>query len=223
MSDTFLLGALMGFAGGFLDAYTYLVRGHVFAYAQTGNMVLLAMNAAAGDWWKAASYLFPIFAFVLGVLAAELVRSRFRSRPRIHWRQIIVVAEIAVLLGTVALPESLNMVATVAISFLSAMQVEAFRKVNGNAFASTMCTGNLRSGTELLYHFLRVRDRGLLRRSLQYYGVILFFILGAASGSLLTSWWGRLTALGGALLLAVAFCAMAAFDHMDTETGDRSE
>ena len=72
MSETFCLGALLAVIGGFLDAYTYLTRGRVFANAQTGNLVLLAMNLAGGQFQKAQYYLIPILAFIAGVLIAEV-------------------------------------------------------------------------------------------------------------------------------------------------------
>lgn len=40
MSDTFLIAVLLAVVGGSLDAYSYVARGHVFANAQTGNIVL---------------------------------------------------------------------------------------------------------------------------------------------------------------------------------------
>ena len=40
MSETFRVGALLACVGGFLDAYTFLCRGGVFANAQTGNLAL---------------------------------------------------------------------------------------------------------------------------------------------------------------------------------------
>ena len=36
-----------------MDSYAYIAHGHVFANAQTGNVVLFAVNAAAGDWSQA--------------------------------------------------------------------------------------------------------------------------------------------------------------------------
>ena len=39
MSDTFLIAVLLAVVGGSLDAYSYVARGHVFANAQTGNIV----------------------------------------------------------------------------------------------------------------------------------------------------------------------------------------
>ena len=42
--ETFRVAAVLALVGGFLDIYTYLLRGGVFANAQTGNIVLLAAN-----------------------------------------------------------------------------------------------------------------------------------------------------------------------------------
>ena len=43
-------GLLLAGAGGFLDAYTFVGRGGVFANAQTGNIVLLAVAAGERHW-----------------------------------------------------------------------------------------------------------------------------------------------------------------------------
>ncbi len=39
----FFLTAILAIVGGFLDSYSYLMRGHVFANAQTGNIVLFGV------------------------------------------------------------------------------------------------------------------------------------------------------------------------------------
>lgn len=208
MSETFLLGALLAVAGGFLDAYTYLVRGGVFANAQTGNIVLLGMSLARGDLPGAARYLVPILAFCLGVAAAELIRARFGRGGPLHWRQITVGAEVLLAAAVAFLPQSLNTAANVAVSFVCAMQVESFRKVNGSACATTMCTGNLRSGTELLFRFCRGGDRREGARAAQYYGIILCFVAGAGLGVWLAGAAGERAALFACALLLAAFCMM---------------
>lgn len=38
--NSLIMGMILAFVGGFLDAYTYITRDAVFATAQTGNMVL---------------------------------------------------------------------------------------------------------------------------------------------------------------------------------------
>lgn len=47
-SESFPIGVLLALTGGFLDAYTYVSRGGVFANAQTGNMVLLGIRLSEG-------------------------------------------------------------------------------------------------------------------------------------------------------------------------------
>ena len=49
-SESFSLSALLSFSGGLQDAYTYNVRGEVFANAQTGNIVLMSQNFMSGHW-----------------------------------------------------------------------------------------------------------------------------------------------------------------------------
>ena len=53
MSDTFRLGAVLAMAGGFMDAYSYILRDQVFANAQTGNMLLLGVALSQGDYMLA--------------------------------------------------------------------------------------------------------------------------------------------------------------------------
>ena len=107
MSESLLLGAMLAMAGGFFDAYTYLCRGKVFANAQTGNIVLFGANIAEGNWLRAAEYFLPILAFALGVVAAEIVKRRYKKRQsdiNIHWRQIVVLVEIVLLIAAAFLP-----------------------------------------------------------------------------------------------------------------------
>ena len=183
MSETLFLGALLTVTGGFLDAYTYLCRGKVFANAQTGNIVLLGVKLAEGQFDALLHYLIPILAFALGVVVAELTRRRFRSHPAIHWRQIVIALEIAIL-GLVALLPTgeWDTAANVLVSFVCAVQVQSFRKIRGNALATTMCIGNMRNATDLLCAYQATGDKRLKRKSLQAYTTILIFVLGATLG-----------------------------------------
>ena len=209
MSESLLLGALLAVAGGFFDAYTYLCRGGVFANAQTGNIVLFGLELAQREWIRALGYLVPIVAFAVGVVVAEVVKHRYKVQQNrdinIHWRQIIVLAETVLVACMAFLPQERNTVVNSVISFVCALQVEAFRKVQGSAIATTMCTGNLRSGTEQLVIWRQTGDRGAAKKMRNYYAIILFFILGAVLGSFATGWLGErapLLAVFGIMFIA---------------------
>ena len=64
-----------------------------------------------------------------------------------------------------------------------------------------MCTGNLRSGTEHLFRFSQNKNTAECKKAASYYGVILFFILGAGIGAVLTKQSGRPAAAFGNILL----------------------
>lgn len=191
ISEFYGVGVLLALVGGYLDAYTYIIRGGVFANAQTGNIVLFGIHLTNGEFVKAFTYLIPILSFVLGVFVVEMVKSKFNNHPDIHWHQIIIIFEILIITIVGFIPQGdLNNVANILISFTCAMQVEAFRRMNGNPFATTMCTGNLRSGTDNLFQYVKTKNSEKLRNTIEYYGIILVFICGASMGVLLTKYFG---------------------------------
>ena len=55
-SESFTLSALLSFSGGLQDAYTYNIRGRVFANAQTGNVVLMSQNFMLGKFGAGLHY-----------------------------------------------------------------------------------------------------------------------------------------------------------------------
>ena len=168
-SETFLLSSILALSGGFQDAYTYNVRDKVFSNAQTGNVVLMSQHFMEGDWLKGVHYVFPVLAFALGVLVAERIGHRYKNSKKIHWRQIVVILEILILLSVGLIDYKYNMPANMLVSFSCAMQVQTFRKVNGYGYASTMCIGNLRSGTESLSVFIREHQFGALEKAMHYW------------------------------------------------------
>lgn len=210
MSQSYIVGLMLAFAGGYLDVYTYVCRGGVFANAQTGNMVLLAINAAEHDLGKVIQYLLPILAFMLGILITEFVKSRYRYSTAIHWRQIVIAMEFFVL-GVIAFVPSGTQddLVNIAVSFVCSMQVESFRKFEGkSAYATTMCTGNLRSATEHLFLSGLNKNREERNTSLKYYGIIAIFIVGAFISMKLTQNVGEKSVLVASVMLFIVFSLM---------------
>ncbi|MDO4293635.1 MAG: YoaK family protein [Eubacteriales bacterium] len=186
MSESFVVGILLSLCGGFQDAYTYVCRDKVFANAQTGNIVLLGNHLAQGEWASAARYAVPVAAFAAGIFLAQKIRFRFGRNEGMHWRQLVLLLEIASLLIAGFIPAGMSLPANALISFSCAMQVDSFKKIRGNAMATTMCIGNLRSATDLLCAYTETKDRKLRQKSLQYYFFIFVFACGATLGGLVT-------------------------------------
>lgn len=205
MTEAFITSVFLALSGGFQDAYTYIGRGNVFANAQTGNIVLLATKFYERKWFESTRYIFPLTAFFCGVWVAELIRRHYHNRPKFHWRQLVLGVEIALLFVVGFLPRELDFLANALVSFVCAMQVQSFRKVEGTPYASTMCIGNLRGGTENLFAYFNNRKESSLNCSKQYFLIILFFAIGAGLGSALTSVFGNIAIWGSCVLLTISF------------------
>lgn len=207
-SESFRLSALLSFSGGLQDAYTYNVRGKVFANAQTGNVVLMSQSIMMGNWSSGIHYMLPLLAFAAGVFLTEQIENKYKRNKRVHWRQLILFIEILLLSAVGFMPAKIDVLANMLVSFACAMQVQAFRKVHGYGYASTMCIGNLRSGTESLSQYLRNRDRESLVKALHFFGIILIFAIGAGIGGILSGVFYIRTIWGSPLLLSAVIMMM---------------
>ena len=206
-SESVFIGLILAVSGGIMDVYSYLWRGKVFANAQTGNVLLFAINLANGHFDSAARYLRPIVAFVAGIALAEEVRYR-RHERHLHWRQTATAAQIFILFAVAFMGPEMNLFANSLTSFACGIQVEAFRKISGNGIATTMCIGNLRSATFNLMEYIHKKDRQNLKRVALFYSAIGFFALGGVAGSFAIPFMGQKTILLCCGLLTVVFITM---------------
>lgn len=206
VSESIEIGALLAFSGGLMDVYSYLLRDHVFANAQTGNIILCAIHLSEGQLYQALEYLAPISGFAIGVAAAQFVRLYFAKCW--HWRQTAVLLEAVILFGVSFIPLELNLLANSLTSLACGIQVEAFRKIFGHALATTMCVGNLKSTVHFLCEAVKFRSKKSLRSSLLLVFIILCFVSGALSGKFFISLWQLGAIRVSSIILLVAFCIM---------------
>lgn len=208
MSESYLLSGILALSGGFQDAYTYNTRDGVFSNAQTGNVVLMSQHIMSGEWKRGLYYLVPLLAFMAGIIIAEQIQVKYKEADKFHWRQLIVLLEIITLSVVGILPYEYNMIATMLVSFSCSMQVQTFRKVNGYGYASTMCIGNLRSGTEALSVYIREHNREQIRKFAYYFSIIFLFAIGAGIGGILSLRFGIHTIWITNLFLFTVFLLM---------------
>jgi uncharacterized membrane protein YoaK (UPF0700 family) len=197
------VAALLTCSGGFLDAFTYVGHGHVFANSMSGNVVLLGVFGSAGDWAQAWRHVPPIAAFVCGVFAARLIG---RTKPRLfsHSPALACLAlEIVFLCGAAWLPAGFpDFVLVPALSFVAALQNSSFPTVESWAYNSVMTTGNLRRLADGLFLTLNPAQRGEGLQQARAFGTIcLHFLFGAAAGAACTPRMGDFALLVPAVLL----------------------
>ena len=215
MSDSLITAVFVILSGGYQDAYSYCCRGGVFANAQTGNIVLMNINMFEGKPSSCMKYLIPLVAFLVGIYAAEVIHYKYKDMEKIHWRQIIVLCEIVVLFAVGFMPQSVNAAANALVSFVCALQLQTFHKLRGHAYASTMCIGNLRSGTAALSVYCREKRPEQLKQALYYFGIIFFFAIGAGGGGNLSMRLGIPAIWVSDVLLLISFILMFSSKHRD--------
>ncbi len=115
-------------SGGLQDAYTYFTRNEVFSNAQTGNVVLMSTHFMMGEWYLGLKYLLPFLAFGFGVFVTERIQGRYKNATRLHWRQAILLIEIVILIAVGFMPHSMDMFATIIVSFSCAMRYRHLEK-----------------------------------------------------------------------------------------------
>ena len=191
------LGLIVICAGGFMDAYSYLLHDHVFATGQTGNIVLLCMNLAEGAWLGVSHYLVSILAFVAGIMLSRHVLVRVHGRATHRMHRWVAVFEAIAFAVVALLPEGApDLLVNSAISFCAAVSYENFRQFGTrSAYASVFCTGNLRSLGETLYDGIFEKDRHELHRSARYAGLVASFCVGAVACKLLIDATGKFACL----------------------------
>ncbi|MFI0813020.1 YoaK family protein [Streptomyces echinatus] len=199
--DTALVGALLAGVGGFLDAYTF-IRYHVFANLQSGNVLLLCVEATARHWQRALSLLVPIAAFSTGVLLVEVLGlprvERLVRRPL----RIVLTLQITVLAVIAALPaDAPEKITTVAVSFVAALQFSTFTTLRDAPYTTLAESGNLQKSLVAAHQWVATRDPAAARRAGRYGLIITAFVSGAVLGAILTRLAGTPAAGAAAALL----------------------
>ncbi|MCP1764126.1 uncharacterized membrane protein YoaK (UPF0700 family) [Bradyrhizobium japonicum] len=181
--ETVEIVLLLAFAGGYLDAYTWIIHG-VMANAQTANLVLLWVHGGEGDWGNALRFVPPILAFAVGIVIAAWLRRLTGERAP----AISTLVEILLLITIGILHNRLpDLAGTLGISLVAAMQTAVFTKVEGAVCSTVMITGNMRHAIEALFAATLGGSRiGAFRRSGILTALCMAFGLGAAVGAFAT-------------------------------------
>ncbi|WP_456617623.1 MULTISPECIES: YoaK family protein [unclassified Bradyrhizobium] len=188
-----LVASLLSMSGGFLDAFTWLSLGGVFASSQTGNVVFLGVYAMSGQWQQAVHHLLPIAAFLLGASIAIRIRAPL----------LCLAGEIACLAAMMLLLHRVpDMVAIPGISFGVALQSASFRQVERWKYLSMTVTGNMLRAID---QSVATSDRDAARGAGTMLLLCLMFLLGAAISGCVTRWLG---AWSLALPIASSVCVL---------------
>ncbi len=221
-SSSLRFGLLLASASGFLDAYTFLVRGGVFANGQTGNVVLMAVSLALGNWAQAVAHLWPILAFSVGIAIGTYVKRGRADAVLAYPVRWTVAVQVLVLVIVGFVPQSApSAVVTLPLAFISALQFELFRSIGNLAYVTIATTGNLARWVEAAYgRVAREPDSGLGFRIYTY--VVSAFAGGAIGGAFVSRSLGVWASWVPAALIGVALLLFLLDDRAERRRGSPS-
>ena len=202
------MAALTTFTGGFLDAFTYVGHGGVFANSMTGNVVLMGVLSAEGKWQEVVDHIPPLLAFLAGIY---LVHKKQLSNRKSFFKRLAslsLLLEIIFLLIISFLPASFpDNILVPMIALVASIQYESFSKIENYSYSSVTTTVNLRGFAEAAYDYRAGRSVES-RQRIKMFGLIsLCFLLGALAGGISTAvffntaLWIPVTLLSMALVL----------------------
>jgi uncharacterized membrane protein YoaK (UPF0700 family) len=202
-SSALAASALATAAGGVMDAWVYLAHGHVFASAQSGNVVLMGIALAGGEVASAATHLPSLLAFVIGALASRL-SGQLLKLSRLNSRNVRLglACGMLVALWPFAGRRS-DATITACVGFIAGVQITSLSHIGSWSFNTGMTTGNLLAGVSALTNAL-AGSAEEWPHAVAMLVLCFAFGVGAVTGAWLTP------RLGGATLLAVAALIAAA-------------
>ena len=141
-SESRILATSLTFSAGFIDAYTYIQRGHTLSAGQTGNVIFFASAFAdhniAGMLNRATTFI----AFTLGLLLVGLFHKYVKSN---YWRVFCLFPILLICLGVGFVPKTVpNYYVVPVIAFGLAVQNASFSKIEGMGYNNAFTTGNLK-------------------------------------------------------------------------------
>ncbi|WP_428488393.1 YoaK family protein [Rhodopila sp.] len=196
---------LLTAAGGMLDVWVYLTHGHVFANAQTGNIVLFAIGLAAGHTVEALRHVPSMTAFVVGLLLSRTTGTMLKRSGR-NSRAIRLSVECVLLVALAGVADRLSdHVVTACVGFLAAVQITTLSHIGDWSFNTGMTTGNLLGAVSAFSQAcFDPRSKPHWFHTLALGWICVAFALGAILGGYLAPRWH------GATLIAVAGLVLGA-------------
>ncbi|AOJ70288.1 hypothetical protein WS83_29425 [Burkholderia sp. MSMB2042] len=224
-SRNLTVASLLTLSGGYLDAYTYVGHGHVFANTMTGNVALLGINVSAGDWAQALHHVPPLVGFVIAVFVAHTLGLAAQKGLIRHTAFISLIVEIVFLaFASLGWPAMSSAWLIPGISFVATLQTMSFTHLENLSYTSVMTTGNLRRSAQLLfagliprYDALALHDSGLLAV------ISSCFLAGAVAGGFVTRMIGDGALWGAVLLLVAAFAEIVRRARYDADVVARRD
>ena len=200
------LALFLTFCAGYVDAYTFIVRGNTLVAGQTGNVVFLSVGLIQHNVSDASAKVMTLLAFMMGVLLLTIYKEKLRivKKPILS---VIPLAVLSLIIGFV--PQTVeNIYLVPPLAFCMGLVTTAFGEVSGIAYNNAFMTGNIKRTMLAFGDYFRTKHTPFLREGLIFVSLLSSFVFGVIFSAYLTIYYQEKTILGVPLMMSIFYISM---------------
>lgn len=200
------LALFLTFCAGYVDAYTFIVRGNTLVAGQTGNVVFLSVGLIQHNVSDASAKVMTLLAFMMGVLLLTIYKEKLRivKKPILS---VIPLAVLSLIIGFV--PQTVeNIYLVPPLAFCMGLVTTAFGEVSGIAYNNAFMTGNIKRTMLAFGDYFRTKHTPFLREGLIFVSLLSSFVFGVVFSAYLTIYYQEKTILGIPLMMSIFYISM---------------
>ena len=200
------LALFLTFCAGYVDAYTFIVRGNTLVAGQTGNVVFLSVGLIQHNVSDASAKVMTLLAFMMGVLLLTVYKEKLRivKKPILS---VIPLAVLSLIIGFV--PQTVeNIYLVPPLAFCMGLVTTAFGEVSGIAYNNAFMTGNIKRTMLAFGDYFRTKHTPFLREGLIFVSLLSSFVFGVVFSAYLTVYYQEKTILGIPLMMSIFYFSM---------------
>lgn len=200
------LALFLTFCAGYVDAYTFIVRGNTLVAGQTGNVVFLSVGLIQHNVSDASAKVMTLLAFMMGVLLLTVYKEKLRivKKPILS---VIPLAVLSLIIGFV--PQTVeNIYLVPPLAFCMGLVTTAFGEVSGIAYNNAFMTGNIKRTMLAFGDYFRTMHTPFLREGLIFVSLLSSFVFGVVFSAYLTIYYQEKTILGIPLMMSIFYFSM---------------
>ena len=200
------LALFLTFCAGYVDAYTFLVRGNTLVAGQTGNVVFLSVGIVQENVADAEAKILTLLSFMLGVFLLTIYKEKFRivKKPILS---LFPLGILSIIISFVPLSVD-NIFIVPPLAFCMGLVTTAFGEVSGIAYNNAFMTGNIKRTMLAFGDYIRTKHRPFLREGIIFVSLLSSFVLGVVVSAYLTIFYQEKTILGIPIMMSVFYLSM---------------
>ena len=200
------LALFLTFCAGYVDAYTFIVRGNTLVAGQTGNVVFLSVGLIQDNVSDASTKVMTLLSFMMGVFLLTVYKEKLRvvKKPILS---LFPLAILSLIIGFVPLTVY-NIYIVPPLAFCMGLVTTAFGQVSGIAYNNAFMTGNIKRTMLAFGEYVRTKHTAFLMEGLIFVSLLISFILGVVFSAYLTIIFNEKTILGIPIMMSIFYLSM---------------